>query len=44
MTPQQFIKKWHDSTLKERSASQSHFNDLCALLGEPAPTDAAPVR
>jgi hypothetical protein len=42
MTPQQFIKKWRDSTLKERSASQSHFNDLCALLGEPSPTDVDP--
>lgn len=42
MTPQQFIKKWRDSTLKERAASQSHFNDLCALLGEPTPTDADP--
>jgi len=40
MTPQAFIKKWQQSELKERSASQSHFNDLCALLGEPNPTDA----
>jgi len=40
MTPETFIKKWHQSELKERSASQSHFNDLCALLGEPNPTDA----
>jgi len=39
MTPQAFIDKWKDSTLKERSASQSHFNDLCALLGEANPTD-----
>lgn len=42
MSPEQFIKKWRHSTLKERSASQSHFNDLCALLGEPTPTDADP--
>jgi len=42
MNAQQFINKWHKSTLKERSASQSHFNDLCALLGEPTPTDADP--
>lgn len=39
MTPQEFISKWSVSELKERSASQSHFNDLCALLGEPTPTD-----
>lgn len=42
MNVQQFIKKWHKSTLKERSASQSHFNGLCALLGEPTPTDVDP--
>jgi hypothetical protein len=42
MTPEQFIEKWHASTLKERSASQSHFNDLCKLLGVENPTDADP--
>jgi type II restriction/modification system DNA methylase subunit YeeA len=40
MTPEFFIKKWQKSELKERSASQSHFNDLCSLLGEDNPTDA----
>ncbi len=42
MNVQEFIKTWRQSTLKERSASQSHFNDLCALLGEPKPTDVDP--
>ena len=42
MTPQAFIERWQQSTLKERSASQSHFNDLCALLGEQNPTAADP--
>lgn len=42
MTPLEFINKWKASKLKERSGSQSHFNDLCALLGEPTPTDADP--
>jgi type II restriction/modification system DNA methylase subunit YeeA len=42
MTPQAFIAKWRASTLKERSASQSHFIDLCALLGQPGPTDVDP--
>ena len=42
MTPGAFIAKWRASELKERSASQSHFNDLCRLLGEPTPTDADP--
>ncbi|MDE0390991.1 MAG: N-6 DNA methylase [Rhodospirillales bacterium] len=40
MTPSEFIAKWRASELKERSAAQSHFNDLCHLLGEPSPTDA----
>jgi type II restriction/modification system DNA methylase subunit YeeA len=43
MTPDQFIEKWRASTLKERSASQSHFNDLCKLLGVDNPTDADPT-
>ena len=43
MTPGEFIAKWRASELKERSASQSHFIDLCRLLGEPTPTDADPT-
>lgn len=42
MTPQQFIEKWQAVELKERSASQSHFNDLCQLLGVDDPTTADP--
>lgn len=43
MTPDEFIRKWKASTLTERSASHSHFLDLCALLGEPTPTDSDPT-
>ena len=43
MTPGMFIAKWRASELKERSAAQSHFIDLCRLLGEPTPTDADPA-
>lgn len=39
----QFQHKWRGVTLKERSASQSHFNDLCHMLGVPTPTDADPT-
>ncbi|WP_254453546.1 type IIL restriction-modification enzyme MmeI [Siccirubricoccus sp. G192] len=42
MTPETFIAKWHGATLTERAAAQSHFIDLCRLLGEPTPTDADP--
>jgi len=40
MTPQDFIAKWRNNELKERSASQSHFNDLCRLLELDDPTTA----
>lgn len=43
MTPQDFIAKWRAAELKERSASQSHFNDLCALLGVVDPIAADPT-
>ena len=43
MTPGEFIAKWRASELKERSASQEHFIDLCRLLGEPTPADADPT-
>ena len=42
LTPHEFIAKWRASTLKERSASQEHFIDLCRLLGEPTPAEADP--
>ncbi|WP_447952536.1 class I SAM-dependent DNA methyltransferase [Sphingopyxis chilensis] len=42
MTPHDFLKKWRNVELKERSASQSHFNDLCALLGVLDPVSADP--
>ena len=43
VTPNDFITKWRASELKERSASQEHFIDLCRLLGEPTPADADPT-
>lgn len=42
MSPQAFVAKWKGVELKERSASQSHFNDLCAMLGVPDPISADP--
>jgi type II restriction/modification system DNA methylase subunit YeeA len=42
MTPEEFVAKWKASTLTERAASQSQFNDLCRMLGEPTPTEADP--
>jgi type II restriction/modification system DNA methylase subunit YeeA len=38
-----FIDKWSRAELKERSASQEHFLDLCALLDEKTPAEADPT-
>ena len=43
MTPGEFIDKWRASELKESSASQEHFIDLCWLLGEQTPAEADPA-
>jgi hypothetical protein len=37
-----FIAKWRSADLTERAAAQSHFRDLCDMLGEQTPTDADP--
>jgi hypothetical protein len=42
MTPGEFAAKWRGITTSERAAAQSHFIDMCRVLGEPAPTDADP--
>jgi hypothetical protein len=38
MTPKQFIEKWKDNPLNERTSYQLHFIDLCALVGVPHPS------
>lgn len=43
LTPQAFIGKWQNSQIKERAAAQSHFNDLCDLLGQAQPLDVDPT-
>ena len=42
MTPTEFIKKWRAANLKERSAAQEHFLDLCRMLGESTPAESDP--
>ena len=42
MTAQEFVDKWRRSKLKESAGSQSHFNDLCRMLGHPTPAKADP--
>ncbi len=43
MTPAEFKRKWARYSGKETSAYQEHFNDLCALLGQPTPATADPT-
>jgi type II restriction/modification system DNA methylase subunit YeeA len=43
MNAVEFVAKWQGVELKERSASHSHFIDLCGLLDEPTPTDVDPT-
>jgi len=39
MDAHEFIRKWRDVDLTERSASQQHFLDLCELLDHPKPVE-----
>jgi len=41
MTPDAFIDKWSRADRTERQAAQEHFIDLCRVLGEPTPNEAA---
>jgi len=43
LSPQEFVAKWRHITLKERSAAQEHFIDLCQLVGPETPTEYDPT-
>ncbi|MEO8198343.1 MAG: DNA methyltransferase, partial [Thermoanaerobaculia bacterium] len=43
MTPRDFVSKWKAATLKERSAAQEHFLDLCELVGHGKPAALDPT-
>jgi len=43
MTIQDFIAKWRQVELKERSAAQEHFIDLCHVFEHPTPAFADPT-
>ena len=43
ISPQEFVNKWREVTLKERSAAQEHFIDLCHLVGHETPAEADPT-
>ncbi len=42
MTPETFVQRYKHATVNEKGAAQSHFMDLCQLLGVPTPMEADP--
>jgi type II restriction/modification system DNA methylase subunit YeeA len=40
LSPPQFVERWRVASLSERSGAQSHFIDLCDMLGQPHPAAA----
>lgn len=42
MTVDEFVTKWRSVSAGETQAAQSHFNDLCAVLGVENPIEADP--
>ncbi|MEK6721678.1 MAG: DNA methyltransferase [Chloroflexota bacterium] len=43
LTPAAFATKWKGVQTTEKASAQSHFIDLCRMLGEPTPHDADPT-
>ncbi len=43
MTPGEFAAKWRAAHGSERASAQSHFLDLCSLLGQPGPIEVDPT-
>ena len=43
MTPEQFVAKWRNIQLKEKSGYVEHFTDLCRLVEHPTPAEADPA-
>ena len=42
MTPKDFVERWAQSSLREQQGAQSHFNELCELVGHKTPTQLDP--
>jgi hypothetical protein len=43
VNPIEFQRKWIGVELKERSASQEHFLDVCQVIGHPTPAEMDPT-
>lgn len=42
LTVHEFVRRWSRNKRTERSASQQHFLDLCAVVGHPTPAEIDP--
>lgn len=42
LTPQEFVKKWDRTELKEKSSAQEHFIDICRMLDHGTPAEDDP--
>lgn len=42
LTVREFVDKWGRIQVKEMAAAQSHFNDVCALVGHKKPLEVDP--
>ena len=42
MSVDQFVEKWSNAALREKANAQTHFNDLCAMLGVETPVESDP--
>ncbi len=42
ITPRDFVTRWAQSQLREQQAAQSHFNELCEMVGYKTPTQLDP--
>ncbi|HRE46521.1 MAG TPA: hypothetical protein PLD47_02255 [Aggregatilineales bacterium] len=43
LTWRDFVQRWTASALGEQQAAQSHFNELCRLVGHKTPTELDPL-
>src|SRR5258706_7248058 len=42
ITPAVFVEQWSKSSLREQQGAQSHFSELCELVGHKTPTEMDP--
>jgi type II restriction/modification system DNA methylase subunit YeeA len=43
LTVAEFVHRWKINSQTERASAQSHFRDLCEMLGEQSPTESDPA-